>query len=69
VETRPFWENAFENVEAPTDAATWSAWREHLPGNLIEEAAAEQNQIAQTGKAVIRNFFNVALAEKAGGCG
>lgn len=50
------------------DAATWPVWREHLPDRLIDGTAPEQDQIVQTGETVIRNLFNVLLADRAAGC-
>lgn len=43
------------------DAATWLAWREHLPEGLLAESEDKRNRIEQAGKTIIASFFDHAL--------
>lgn len=42
------------------DADTWSAWRDHLPAGLIDEAEAKRRRIEEVGRKVIARFFDRA---------
>jgi GMP synthase (glutamine-hydrolysing) len=45
------------------DQETWSAWRAHLPDGLLKGTDLKRHVIAQRGKEVIRNFFEIALGK------
>lgn len=47
------------------DAATWSAWREHLPLELLTESQDRQGQIEQVGRRIIARFFDCVLQRSA----
>ena len=44
------------------DAATWAAWRDHLPAGLIDKSEAEQKAIELAGNMVIARFFDHAMS-------
>jgi len=46
------------------DQETWSAWRGHLPDGLLKGRDLKRHLIAQCGKEVFRNFFEVASGEE-----
>ena len=53
------------HIEPDTD--TWTAWRDHLPKALIDEAETQKMRIKEAGQKVISRFFDLALntAERA----
>lgn len=53
------------HIEPDTD--TWTAWRDHLPKALIDEAETQKMRIKEAGQKVISWFFDLALnaAERA----
>ena len=45
------------------DADTWSAWRDHLPEELIDDSDGKRNEIEQAGQKIVAGFFDLtALA-------
>jgi GMP synthase (glutamine-hydrolysing) len=47
------------HIEPDTD--TWTAWRNHLPKGLINEAETKRRQVEEIGQKVISRFFDLAL--------
>jgi GMP synthase (glutamine-hydrolysing) len=47
------------HIEPDTD--TWTAWRDHLPRGLLDEAEAKRMQVEEAGQKVISKFFDLAL--------
>lgn len=47
------------------DAATWVAWRDHLPEGLTDKSKAEQRAIEDAGSNVIAKFFDLAMSAAA----
>lgn len=46
------------------DPEMWSAWSKLLPGGVMKGTEGEQHLVAQVGRAVVRNFFDVARGRR-----
>jgi GMP synthase (glutamine-hydrolysing) len=47
------------HIEPDTD--TWTAWRDHLPNVLIDEAETQKMRVKEAGQEVISRLFDLAL--------
>jgi|SRR5579872_1682625 len=48
------------------DSDTWSAWHEHLPPGLIEQAEQRRSVVHRVGRSILARFFDVALGSGLG---
>ena len=48
------------------DSDSWSAWRAHLPSDLIDRAEQRRSVVEQVGRSVLAKFLDVALGSGLG---